>query len=113
MSEAAAREQPFTVQVHPQVTFVSDLHAHMCDAEVIGLLAGKWDREDKCLYIQSSFPCFSTVRIEDDGSTDVEMDPGAEIATREAIHRLGLQVVGWYHSHPSFRPDPSTTDIIN
>lgn len=113
VSEAAAQEQPFRVQVHPQVTFVSDLHAHMCDAEVIGLLAGKWDAKEKCLYIQSSFPCFSTVRIEDDGSTDVEMDPGAEIATREAIHRLDLQVVGWYHSHPCFRPDPSTTDIIN
>ena len=113
VSEVAAKAQPFTVQVHPQVTFVSDLHAHMCDAEVIGLLAGKWNAQENCLYIQSSFPCFSTVRVEDDGSTDVEMDPGAEIATREAIHRLGLQVVGWYHSHTCFRPDPSTTDIIN
>lgn len=113
VSEVASMPQPFSVKVHPQVTFVSDFHAHMCDAEVIGLLAGKWDATNNCIYIQSSFPCFSTVRVEDDGSTDVEMDPGAEIATREAIHRLGLKVVGWYHSHPCFRPDPSTTDIVN
>ena len=24
-----------------------------------------------------------------------------------------MQVVGWYHSHPTFKPDPSVTDIMN
>jgi JAB1/Mov34/MPN/PAD-1 ubiquitin protease len=32
---------------------------------------------------------------------------------REIISNLGLIVVGWYHSHPQFRPDPSVTDIHN
>ena len=113
ISEKGSKDQPFLVKVHPQATFICDLHAHMCDAEIIGLLAGKWSAAENCLYVQASFPCFSTVRMEDDGSTDVEMDPGAEIATRDAIQRLGLQVVGWYHSHPRFQPDPSTTDITN
>ena len=29
------------------------------------------------------------------------------------ISSFGLVVVGWYHSHPKFRPDPSITDIFN
>ena len=37
----------------------------------------------------------------------------AELAVREIISDLGLIVVGWYHSHPQFRPDPSVTDIHN
>lgn len=44
---------------------------------------------------------------------DVELDPVAELAVREIISSLGLIVVGWYHSHPQFRPDPSVTDIHN
>ena len=44
---------------------------------------------------------------------DVELDPVAELAVREIISDLGLVVVGWYHSHPLFRPDPSVTDINN
>ena len=44
---------------------------------------------------------------------DVELDPVAELAVREIISNLGLVVVGWYHSHPLFQPDPSVTDINN
>ena len=29
----------------------------------------------------------------------------------EEINRQGLQVVGWYHSHPTFPPNPSVRDI--
>lgn len=44
--------QPFTVKVHPDVPFLCDLHAHLADSEIIGFLAGRFDREAKCLYIQ-------------------------------------------------------------
>ena len=99
-------EQPFEVIVHPQVPFMCDLHAHLCSSEIIGLLAGKWDSELKILYIQVPFPCTATER-KDDGSTDVELDPIAEFQVREIIAQEGMIVVGWYHSHPKFRPDPS------
>ena len=64
------------------------------------------------MYIQAPFPCASTDRC-DDGATDVELDPVTELEVREVISSLGLTVVGWYHSHPRFRPDPSVTDIFN
>lgn len=105
--------QPFQVYVHPQVQLLCDLHSHLCDAEIIGFLAGKYDHNTKILYIQACFPCNSLERTEDNGATDVEMDPIAELSVREVISKYDLDVVGWYHSHPLFRPDPSTTDILN
>ena len=104
--------QPFEIKVHPQVGLLCDIHSHICDAEVIGLLAGKWDSDAKILYVQAVFPCTTTNRT-DDGSTDVEMDPIAEFKVRETISTLGFQVIGWFHSHPRFCANPSVTDIEN
>lgn len=101
-------EQPFRVLVHPQVAYMCDIHSHMSESEVIGLLAGKWDAENRILYVQAPFSCTSTDR-HDDGSTDVELDPIAELQVREVISSMDMVVVGWYHSHPKFRPDPSVS----
>lgn len=104
---------PFKVIVHPDATFVCDLHSHLATCEIIGFLGGKWDEETKTLYIQAAFPCRSLMIDGDDGSTDVEMDPGSEIELRGIINDAELEVVGWYHSHPAFAPDPSIRDIEN
>ncbi|KUF99663.1 hypothetical protein AM588_10010632 [Phytophthora nicotianae] len=104
---------PFQVVVHPDAVFVADLHAHLATCEIIGFLGGKWDESSKTLYIQAAFPCRSLEIDGDDGSTDVEMDPGSEIELRGIIENAQLEVVGWYHSHPAFAPDPSVRDIEN
>ena len=39
------------------------------------------------------------------------MDPHSEMEAREVFCSLGYYVVGWYHSHPTFLPDPSIRDI--
>uniref|UniRef100_A0AAV1TGN9 MPN domain-containing protein n=1 Tax=Peronospora matthiolae TaxID=2874970 RepID=A0AAV1TGN9_9STRA len=106
-------DPPFQVVVHPDAVFVADLHAHLATCEIIGFLGGKWDEASKTLYIQAAFPCRSLVIDGDDGSTDVEMDPGSEIELRSIIENAQLEVVGWYHSHPAFAPDPSVRDIEN
>ena len=43
----------------------------------------------------------------------VEMDPASEMKVREDIERRGMCAVGWYHSHPVFKPEPSVRDIEN
>lgn len=99
--------QPFEVKVCEDVAFITDLHSHISDSEVIGLLGGRYDDVEKCLYIQAAFPCKSTVR-KDEGFTDVEMDPASQNITGEAISQHSMKVVGWYHSqHTTFQPDPS------
>nr|CCA21735.1 metalloprotease family M67A putative [Albugo laibachii Nc14] len=108
-----AGEPPFRVVVHPDAVFVCDLHAHLATCEIIGFLAGRWIEESKTLYIQAAFPCRSLTVDGDDGSTDVEMDPESELLVRNIITQVELEVVGWYHSHPTFAPDPSVRDIEN
>jgi proteasome lid subunit RPN8/RPN11 len=110
---AASLSQPFRVLVHPQCPLICEVHSHMSESEVIGLLAGKWNSETRTLYVQAPFPCISTSTIENNGSTDVEMDPEAEYKARQQAEQMGLQILGWYHSHPRFKPNPSVIDIFN
>lgn len=41
------------------------------------------------------------------------MDPESEMRAREVFAEQGYGVVGWYHSHPTFEPQPSIRDIEN
>jgi proteasome lid subunit RPN8/RPN11 len=112
-SVVPSEKQPFKVAVHPQFPLICDIHAHLSEAEVIGLLAGRWDRDNNLLYVQIPIPCTSLKRSDDDGSIDVEMDPEAEFVARKVAEKFDLEVIGWYHSHPRFRADPSIIDIEN
>lgn len=33
-------KQPYSIHIHPQVGIICDIHSHLCNAEIIGLLAG-------------------------------------------------------------------------
>ena len=106
--------QPFAVKTCPDAMFLADLHAHLSASEVIGLLGGRYVPSERCIYIQAAFPCKSASRSRgDSGFTDVEMDPVSQIIAGDAIISSGMTVVGWYHSHPNFQPDPSVIDIEN
>ena len=48
-----------------------------------------------------------------DRHTNVEMDPTSELEVRTTIKEEGNIIVGWYHSHPTFPPDPSLVDLEN
>ena len=85
-----------------------DFHSHMAHTEIIGLLGGTLDPEKRILYVTEAFPCHSL-------STGIqcEMDPVSEMHAREIFAQKGLTTVGWYHSHPTFDPNPSVRDIEN
>jgi len=61
------------------------------------------------LSIARVYPCKSLVA----GPDNVEMDPESEMDVRNRIMDSDLQIVGWYHSHPYFQPDPSVVDVHN
>ncbi|KAJ2830522.1 hypothetical protein IWW50_000223 [Coemansia erecta] len=106
-----AGSQPFRLVVHTNAQLEMDFHAHLMLSEVIGLLGGCWDAKERVLTVIRAFPCQALET--DDAHTNVEMDPGSELVVRHQILDAGLCVVGWYHSHPTFRPDPSIIDIEN
>jgi desampylase len=39
------------------------------------------------------------------------LDPKGHIDARRAARQRGLEVVGFYHSHPHSEPEPSVTDV--
>lgn len=97
-------EAPFKVITAPQVLLTLDFHAHLSLAEVIGLLGGKINGDT--IHVLSIFPCQSI------GShRECEMDPVSEMEATAQFAEMGLIPVGWYHSHPTFEPNPSCRDI--
>ncbi|KAI8069264.1 hypothetical protein BC940DRAFT_298307 [Gongronella butleri] len=103
--------QPFSLTVHSNVLLTMDFHAHLMNTEIIGFLGGKWDRATRRIEVKEAFPCRSLKSDHDD--INVEMDPTSALETRHLIEERDMQVVGWYHSHPVFNPDPSHVDIEN
>ena len=107
--------QPFEVTVSASAALVVDLHAHFTKHEIIGYLAGTWDPATRLLRIVRAFPGVST-SCDHDGQNafqEAEMDPIAEVTLREEVRQAGLTIVGWYHSHPTFEPTPSSVDVTN
>ncbi|CAG8520541.1 18735_t:CDS:2 [Racocetra fulgida] len=50
---------------------------------------------------------------DDDGEEGTPGTISYKIAAREVFAEKGLEFVGWYHSHPTFEPQPSVRDIEN
>jgi proteasome lid subunit RPN8/RPN11 len=46
-----------------------------------------------------------------ESATRFLLDPHAHIEARRTARNQGLQVVGFYHSHPHSQPYPSATDL--
>jgi hypothetical protein len=63
------------------------------------------------LIIKTTFPCRSLQTGEN--HVNVEMDPTSALEVQQTITDRNMQVVGWYHSHPIFQPDPSIVDLEN
>lgn len=99
-------QEPFQVIVCAETLLIMDMHAHVSRGEVIGLLGGTYNEEDKILKISVAEPCNSVST-----GLQCEMDPVSQTLACDTLSSLGLSVVGWYHSHPSFHPNPSVRDI--
>ena len=76
-------------------------------------------KKKKCLYMSDRVSCVC-VRVQifaaepcNSVSTGLqcEMDPLSQTQACELLSALGHSVVGWYHSHPTFHPNPSLRDI--
>ncbi|RHZ86197.1 hypothetical protein Glove_53g27 [Diversispora epigaea] len=99
---------PFRVSVSENVMLVMDFHAHLAHTEIIGLLGGHFYPEQESMEVTFVYPCKSAST-----GFQCEMDPASEVAAREVFAEKGLEFVGWYHSHPTFDPQPSIRDIEN
>ncbi|KAM6415245.1 deubiquitinase MYSM1 [Rhynochetos jubatus] len=100
------KQEPFQVKVSSEALLVMDLHSHVSMAEVIGLLGGRYSEADKIVEVCAAEPCNSLST-----GLQCEMDPVSQTQASEALAARGYRVIGWYHSHPAFDPNPSIRDI--
>ncbi|KAI1318101.1 hypothetical protein EDD11_007153 [Mortierella claussenii] len=105
---SAQNPAPFRVKVSSDAMLIMDFHSHMAQTEVIGLLGGLYDEDERILFILGVFPCRSIST-----GLQCEMDPESDVEARYFFSSKGFVVVGWYHSHPTFEPNPSIRDIEN
>ena len=103
--------QPFTCSFGASALLAADLHAHLERDEIIGFLAGTWDDSLLHIHVQVVFPCRAVATQDGRGDIFVEVDPVSEMEVRSRVEAMELQIVGWYHSHPTFMPNPSLRDI--
>ncbi len=83
---------------------LDDIVAHAAvsaPAECCGLLIGSSDT------IVRAF----RARNLSDNPSRYEIDPRDHLAARREARTAGLQIVGFYHSHPHSPPQPSPTDV--
>ncbi|XP_061834196.2 histone H2A deubiquitinase MYSM1 isoform X1 [Nerophis lumbriciformis] len=99
-------QEPFRVIVCAETLLIMDMHAHVSRGEVIGLLGGTFNEDEKELKICAAEPCNSVST-----GLQCDMDPLSQTQACDVLSSLGFSVVGWYHSHPSFQPNPSVRDI--
>ncbi|CAL9695688.1 unnamed protein product [Knipowitschia caucasica] len=99
-------QEPFQIIVCAETLLIMDLHAHVSRGEVIGLLGGTYNEQNKILKVCAAEPCNSVST-----GMQCEMDPVSQTLACDTLSSLGYSVVGWYHSHPSFHPNPSVRDI--
>jgi proteasome lid subunit RPN8/RPN11 len=70
--------------------------------ECCGLLLGRGDAIVEAIRARN---------VADDPATRFLIDPADHFAARRIARERGLEVVGFYHSHPSSPPEPSARDV--
>ncbi|KAJ2953676.1 hypothetical protein O0L34_g1293 [Tuta absoluta] len=103
---SVGKVQPFLVSVSSNACLVLDIHCHLKKEEVYGYLAGTWDLNNHNLMITHTFPCLISKK-------DTRPRVLVELDIQMEIEKLGLTLVGWYHSHPTNPAMPSLRDCDN
>ncbi|KAF5276270.1 hypothetical protein FQA39_LY06619 [Lamprigera yunnana] len=107
--KAFTADQPQEFEIHLNVLtlLLMDFHAHTSLSEVMGLIGGYWNSEKKSLMIVCYIPCRNIAS----SATHCDMCPISQAKAADRIHSEGLNILGWFHSHPTFAPEPSQQDI--
>nr|CAH7745472.1 unnamed protein product [Callosobruchus chinensis] len=101
------KPQPFKVKMNLATLLTIDFHAHAWLTEVMGLVAGSWLPEENLLRITHYEPCLNIAS----STTHCDMCPISQAKAADFIHKKGLDILGWFHSHPTFAPEPSQQDM--
>lgn len=100
-------QQKYNVNIDLSTLILMDLHSHMSLTEVMGLVGGIWNPQKKTLIILHYEPCRNVAS----STIHCDMCPISQAKAADIIHNKGLSILGWFHSHPTFAPEPSQQDL--
>lgn len=99
--------QKFMVKLNLATLLHMDFHAHSSTSEVMGLLGGYWFPDTNILKIVHYEPC----KNQAGSTTHCDMCPVSQARASSIINNMDLTILGWFHSHPTFAPEPSQQDL--
>ena len=73
----------------------------------MGILMGDMDTQEELLRLSCLIPIRRTTKQKD----RVEIDGNDLVTASMEAEKLGLRVLGWYHSHPHITVHPSHVDL--
>ncbi|XP_074029524.1 deubiquitinase MYSM1 [Leptinotarsa decemlineata] len=100
-------QQPFSVTINLSTLLKMDFHSHTSQTEVMGLVAGFWTPQSETLTICHYEPCRNIAS----SATHCDMCPISQAKAADTVHSMGNDILGWFHSHPTFAPEPSNQDL--
>ncbi len=75
--------------------------------EICGILAGGFNTAGDASVVTDAY---ETANVASTPETRYHIDPEEQFSVSETIEDRGLDIVGFYHSHPAGPPHPSQTD---
>ncbi|XP_044763621.1 histone H2A deubiquitinase MYSM1-like [Coccinella septempunctata] len=100
-------EYKYKLKLHLSTLLLMDFHAHSSLSEVMGLVGGLWNPDTKFLSIMHYEPCKNLAS----STTHCDMCPVSQSVAAERINDIKMILLGWFHSHPTFAPEPSQQDL--
>lgn len=99
---------PFEISITLSCLLCLYFHALSSKLEIMGFLGGHIDKSDG---MKISLKCYKPCRTSISTSISAEMCPVSQVEQSTDITESGFELLGWFHSHPTFPPTPSRTDL--
>lgn len=100
---------PFEISITLSCLLCLYFHALSSKLEIMGFLGGHIDKSNGRSKI--SLKCYKPCRTSISTSISAEMCPVSQVEQSTDITESGFELLGWFHSHPTFPATPSRTDL--
>lgn len=100
---------PFEISITLSCLLCLYFHALSSKLEIMGFLGGSIEKNNgrNKINLQCYRPCRTTTST----SISAEMCPVSQVEQSTNITNAGFELLGWFHSHPTFPATPSRTDL--
>lgn len=100
---------PFEISITLSCLLCLYFHSLSSKLEIMGFLGGHIDKNNGRSKI--SLKCYKPTNLINSTSISAEMCPVSQVEQSTDLLDSGYELLGWFHSHPTFPATPSRTDL--